>query len=106
MTVNFIQLEYFHKVMACGSVTRAARELFITQPAVSKQLKLLKQELAYGFSNAAGTGSNQLGPENFSTGAPVFCGRHSTIIRWNCSPSGKPLRNIPSCSLRATTQAK
>ena len=26
MTVNFIQLEYFHKVMTCGSVTRAARE--------------------------------------------------------------------------------
>ena len=45
MTVNFIQLEYFHKVMTCGSVTRAARELFVTQPAVSKQLRLLEQEL-------------------------------------------------------------
>ena len=43
--MNFIQLEYFRKVMECGSVTEAARRLFITQPAVSKQLRLLENEL-------------------------------------------------------------
>ncbi len=43
--MNFIQLDYFRKVMECGSVTEAARRLFITQPAVSKQLRLLENEL-------------------------------------------------------------
>lgn len=43
--MNFIQLEYFRKVAECGGVTRAARQLFITQPAVSKQLRLLENEL-------------------------------------------------------------
>ena len=39
--MNFIQLEYFRKVAECGGVTRAARQLFIPQPAVRKQLGLL-----------------------------------------------------------------
>ena len=43
--MNFVQLDYFRKVMDCGSVTEAARRLFITQPAVSKQLRLLENEL-------------------------------------------------------------
>ena len=43
--MNFVQLDYFLKVMECGSVTGAARRLFITQPAVSKQLRLLEDEL-------------------------------------------------------------
>lgn len=43
--MNFIQLAYFRKVMECGSVTQAARQLCITQPAVSKQLRQLEDEL-------------------------------------------------------------
>ena len=43
--MNFIQLEYFQKTVECRSVTEAAKKLFITQPAVSKQLRLLEEEL-------------------------------------------------------------
>lgn len=43
--MNFIQLEYFQKTVECRSVTAAAKMLFITQPAVSKQLHLLEEEL-------------------------------------------------------------
>ena len=42
--MNFIQLDYFRKVVELGSVTKAARDLFVTQPAVSKQLRLLEEE--------------------------------------------------------------
>ena len=52
--MNFIQLEYFRKVMECGGVTRAARQLFITQPAVSKQLRLLEAELGCRLFNRSG----------------------------------------------------
>ena len=40
------QLRTFQKVALTGSFTRAARELFLTQPAVSQQIKAL--EHVYG----------------------------------------------------------
>lgn len=46
--MNVIQLEYFRAVMECGSVTEAARKLCVTQPAVSKQLRLLEEEFECG----------------------------------------------------------
>ncbi len=43
--MNFYQLSYFKKVSERGSISRAAEELLITQPAVSKQIKSLEDEL-------------------------------------------------------------
>ncbi|MEJ2695961.1 MAG: LysR family transcriptional regulator [Candidatus Sulfobium sp.] len=43
--MDFYQLSYFSKVARTGSVSRAAAELFISQPAVSKQIKALEEEL-------------------------------------------------------------
>lgn len=43
--MDFYQLSYFMKVAETGNVSRAAEELFITQPAVSKQIKALEEEL-------------------------------------------------------------
>ena len=42
--MNLLQLKYFREAVICGSVTRAARRLHVTQPAVSKQLSLLAEE--------------------------------------------------------------
>lgn len=43
--MNFYQLIYFRKVAETKSISRAAEELFITQPAVSKQVRALEDEL-------------------------------------------------------------
>lgn len=43
--MNITQLEYFLAAMNCGSISAAARKLFVSQPAVSKQLKALEKEL-------------------------------------------------------------
>jgi DNA-binding transcriptional LysR family regulator len=43
--MDFYQLSYFKKVADTHSISRAAEELFITQPAVSKQMKALEEEL-------------------------------------------------------------
>jgi DNA-binding transcriptional LysR family regulator len=43
--MNFYQLVYFRKVAEAKSISRAAEELFITQPAVSKQVRALEDEL-------------------------------------------------------------
>lgn len=43
--MDFYQLTYYKKVSETGSISRAAEELLITQPAVSKQIKALEEEL-------------------------------------------------------------
>ena len=43
--MTFYQLSYFKKVSETGSVSRAAEELLLTQPAVSKQIRSLEDEL-------------------------------------------------------------
>lgn len=43
--MNLYQLIYFKKTADMTSIGRAARELFVTQPAVSKQIKSLEDEL-------------------------------------------------------------
>lgn len=43
--MNSIQLEYFLSVAKTGSFTRAAEKLFLSQPALSKQIRQLEEEL-------------------------------------------------------------
>lgn len=43
--MTFYQLTYFSKVAGTHSISRAAEELHVTQPAVSKQIKALEEEL-------------------------------------------------------------
>jgi DNA-binding transcriptional LysR family regulator len=43
--MDFYQLTYFQKVAETRSMSRASEELLLTQPAVSKQIKALEEEL-------------------------------------------------------------
>jgi len=57
--MNIRQVEIFQKVMALGSVTNAARQLNISQPAVSKHLKLMEHGVGFALFERRG---NQLEP--------------------------------------------
>jgi DNA-binding transcriptional LysR family regulator len=43
--MNVDQIKAFHRVAAAGSFTKAARELFLTQSAVSQQIRALEDEI-------------------------------------------------------------
>ncbi len=43
--MTFYQLAYFRKVAETKSISRAAEELLVTQPAITKQMKALEEEL-------------------------------------------------------------
>ncbi|WP_338844779.1 LysR family transcriptional regulator [Massilia sp. W12] len=43
MNVTMRQMQIFAKVVECGSFTRASEQLFLTQPAVSQQMRLLSE---------------------------------------------------------------
>lgn len=49
--MNTKNLEYFIKVVDCGSFTKAAEESYISQSAISQQIKSLEDELGYKLMN-------------------------------------------------------
>lgn len=42
--MRYVQLRAFHYVATCGGFSRAAEELFLTQPAISDQVRKLEEE--------------------------------------------------------------
>lgn len=45
--MTFLEIEAFLAIVRCGSITAAAEVLFVTQPALSRRLKVLEEELGY-----------------------------------------------------------
>ena len=54
--MNFNQLRIFYSVARNNSVTLAAKELFLTQPAVSIQIHLLEENYSVKLFNRSGKG--------------------------------------------------
>lgn len=52
--MNYRRLQYFLSIVDCGTVTAAAEELHIAQPALSRQLKTLEAELKLRMFEARG----------------------------------------------------
>ncbi len=53
--MKLIQIQYFLTIEAHTSITRAAEQLFVLQPAVTKQMNLLEEELRIGCFDGAVT---------------------------------------------------
>jgi len=52
--VNIRHIEYFLAVAKCGSFTKAAQVLFVTQPTISKMIKNIEEELGVELFNRLG----------------------------------------------------
>ena len=52
--MNLYQLKVFYYTLKYGSVSKAANHLFITQPAVTKQLQRFQKHYNIQFLNKAG----------------------------------------------------
>lgn len=56
--MNIDQLEYFRSVAKTGSFSQAARELWVSQPALSMAIRQLEEELGYELFDRCNTGVN------------------------------------------------
>ena len=56
MDVDTRLLRYFAAVAAEGSLSRAAERLFVSQPALTKQIKQLESQLGFSCSPGPGPG--------------------------------------------------
>ncbi|MDR0851905.1 MAG: LysR family transcriptional regulator [Clostridiales Family XIII bacterium] len=57
-----LQIEYFLKVVECAGFTKAASELYVTQPAISRQISALSDELGFPLFDKVGR-MTELTPE-------------------------------------------
>lgn len=56
--MELLQLKYFEKVATLENMTRAAKELHISQPALSNSIMRLEQELGVKFLTVPAVRSN------------------------------------------------
>lgn len=61
MTIR--QMEYLVEIATCGSINKAAKNLFVSQPAISKAIKELEQHLNIEIFNRANSKKLQFTPE-------------------------------------------
>lgn len=54
--MNFLQLKYFKTVAEMQHITKAAEQLYISQPALSKSIRTLEQEVGYSLFDKERTG--------------------------------------------------
>lgn len=52
MTMTLLQLRYISEVAKQGSFCKAAQNLYVSQPGISKMVAALEKELASRFSSA------------------------------------------------------
>lgn len=49
--MRLVQLEYFIKIAECGSITKAAQELYVSQPSLTKAIAVWRLNLISNFWN-------------------------------------------------------
>ncbi len=72
--MNLLHLQYFYEVARTGSVTAAARKLRVSQPAVSKQIKLLEGDFggALLLRTRQGVKLTESGLQAFEAASKIF----------------------------------
>lgn len=92
--VNFKYLEYFWVVAKEGSVTRAAESLFVTQPAISTQIRKLERQLGEKLFLKSGRGLvlTEMGQLVFRYAEEIFSLGQELAETVRGQPSGRPLR--------------
>ena len=75
--MNSLQIHYFLHLCRTGSISETARQLFVAQPAVSKQIAALERELGFALFHRTNRGvsltpGGELLWKFFSEAEPAF----------------------------------
>ncbi len=100
--MNLQQMEYFQVSARCGSLTRAAEELYTTQPHVSMVIRSLEKELGVTLfvRRSSGISLSEEGEQIYSYVNNIL--KQSQMIRDICQEAAEPCLRIavnPSSSL-------
>ncbi len=84
------QLEFFIKIVECGSVTRAANELYVSQPNLTKAINVLEQQYDVKLFERKGRGIELTleGKEFLKQAKNVVAAAQALDNNFNCSDKG------------------
>lgn len=100
MHMEFRQLRYFVAIAECGSVSKAAEQVFVAQSALSHQLALLESELGASLFNRSrrGVALTEAGQRFFPHAVSILRQSEdaiSSVSMGGGEPSGKVIFGIP-----------
>lgn len=106
--MNLKQVRYFVRIIECGSLSKAAEELGVAQPALSQHLRLLEEELGVELvvRHSRGVIPNDLGAMLLSHFRSILneIDRTPTLVRdLTSNPSGEVRLGVPTTAARALT---
>jgi LysR family transcriptional regulator, nitrogen assimilation regulatory protein len=106
--VNLKQVRYFVRIVECGSLSKAAEELGVAQPALSQHLRLLEEELGVELvvRHSRGVAPNDLGAMLLNHFRSILneIDRTPTLVRdLTSNPSGEVRLGVPTTAARALT---
>ncbi len=92
--LNLNHLRYFWVVYRTGSIASAAKELRLSQPTISTQIKVLEEALGAPLFDRVGRGltPTELGRTVFSYAEEIFSLSREMVDTVRHSPEGRPLR--------------
>src|SRR5512138_1218220 len=92
--LNYHHLHYFWRVVRAGGVTQAAKELHVSSPAVSAQLKELQDFVGEPLFSRAGRKLvlTEMGRTVFDYAEDIFSLGRELVDAMRNRPTGRPLR--------------
>jgi len=93
-SLNYHHLQYFWRVVRSGGVTQAARELHVSGPAVSAQLKELQEFLGEPLFTRSGRRLvlTEMGRTVYDYAEDIFSLGHELLDTVRNRPTGRPIR--------------
>src|SRR5512143_3507370 len=93
-SLNYHHLQYFWRVVRAGGVTQAAKELHVSSPAVSAQLKELQDFLGEPLFSRSGRRLvlTEMGRTVFSYAEDIFALGRELLDTVRNRPTGRPIR--------------
>jgi LysR family nitrogen assimilation transcriptional regulator len=106
--VNLKQVRYFVRIVECGSLSKAAEELGVAQPALSQHLRALEDELGVELvlRHSRGVTPNDTGAMLLNHFRAILneIDRTPTLVRdLTSNPSGEVRLGVPTTAARALT---
>lgn len=99
--MTLTQIKYLIKIVECGSMNKAAEQLYVAQPSLTGAIKELERELGFSLFNRSGKGVSLTpdGVEFLMYAKEVYAGYETLMEKYG---DGAKIKKNSACQLSTT----